>query len=147
MDVQLNYGKKQVAVSLPQNINWHVLKKDLLFPPQNEGEIIENAVHSLVEQMDSKVQSGSKILIIIPDHTRRCRIDLILPFLINAFDKMELQYKVLVANGSHVVQPEKIIKDEFGIALWSEQTSRLSQAAKTFGEGMVTRNSIKTGRS
>ena len=110
--MKLNYGKKGVEINLPDNITWGVLDKEMPFVPKEETEIILSGIESLLEQLDPKINTGCRLLLVVPDHTRRCRLELILPPLIEALEQeFEATIDILVANGSHIIQPEEKVRE------------------------------------
>ncbi len=110
--MKLNYGKKGVEINLPDNITWGVLDKEMPFVPKDETEIILSGIESLLEQLDPKINTGCRLLLVVPDHTRRCRLELILPPLIEALEQeFEATIDILVANGSHIIQPEEKVRE------------------------------------
>lgn len=112
--MKFKYGRSQIDVNLPHNINWQLLKKELPpFPPQEE--LVRVAVDSLVDQLDKTTAKKRDLLLIVPDHTRRCGLEIILPILIPQLEKkFACEIRILVANGSHLLQPEETIIDLVG---------------------------------
>ncbi|NIA30124.1 MAG: nickel-dependent lactate racemase [Actinobacteria bacterium] len=119
--MQLKYGKGKVEFDLPQNIQWQVLHKNLPFLYGSEDQTIDDGIYSLVKQLSSRVAPKAKLLFIVPDHTRRCRLEIILPKLTQELEqKFNAQIEILIANGSHVLQPEHVIRDLVGEAIYKK---------------------------
>lgn len=117
----LKYGTDHVSFTPDTEVAWTVL-------PQHEPgdfavpgiELIDKAVADLVMQLrDQDVASGSRFLLVVPDHTRRCRLAEILGALLPALVKhLNPAIKIIVANGSHVLQPEAIVRDLVGESVY-----------------------------
>ncbi len=112
--MKLKFGRQEISFDPPSNINWQVLQKETI--PQIAGEttIIQNAVARLFTFLQEKVHPGSKLLLIVPDHTRKCRLPIVLPLLLSQLKKLRSHIDIVVANGSHVLQPEHVIRDLVG---------------------------------
>lgn len=121
--LKLKYGTSSVKFDLPQTVNWQVLKNDLPFSPYSETEIIETAISDLFSQLKQVNNPLKNLLLIVPDHTRRCGLGLFLPVLINKLqDQFSANITILIANGSHVVQPEETIVGLLGKNIFDNYT-------------------------
>ena len=120
--MQLKYGKTTIAFSPPVDVCWQILQKDLKHTPLTGSDIIETAVSDLSNQLEEiGISKESDILIIIPDHTRRCRLELILPTLTTALkNRFSARVQMLVANGSHVLQPNEVIHEIVGSEIYDK---------------------------
>jgi len=119
--LQLKYGKGKVEFDLPQNIQWQVLHKNLPFLYGSENKAIDEGLYSLVKQLAPRIAQNAKLLLIVPDHTRRCRLEIILPKLTRELQqKFNAQIEILIANGSHVLQPEHVTRDLVGEAIYKK---------------------------
>ena len=120
--MQLKYGKAAMDFEPPANINWQILRKDLPFSLQPEAQIIEQAVLNLIQQLgDAGVRKNAKLLLVVPDHTRRCRLEFILPILTTSLEeRFAATLQILIANGSHVLQPEETIRNLVGDAIFKK---------------------------
>jgi len=110
--MKIPYGKTFIDIQLPKHIKWQHLKKDapFSFPPQ--VELVQAGVDNLIAQLQSRINRQAKLLLIVPDHTRKCNLPIILPPLIEALQSsFSASIEILVANGSHVAQPESVIRD------------------------------------
>ncbi len=117
--VKLKYGKKYLDFTPFENVDWSVLEPTATSAFSNEMDLIHHGVDALVEQLERSVKSGESVLCVIPDHTRKCRLPLVLPELINAFkSRLDVEPEFLVANGSHVLQPESIVRELVGDSLY-----------------------------
>lgn len=111
--MELAYGKSKVKINLPTTIEWQILQKNL--PSLSKKYILQNGIKDLLEQLSGRVKDKDKILLIVPDLTRKCRLDRILPLLINEIVKqVKVTIEILVANGSHTLQPDSEIKKLVG---------------------------------
>jgi len=110
--MQLKYGKSFVDIDLPDHLHWQVLKKDapFSFPPQSV--LVQDGVNNLIGQLRSRTGRRAKLLLIVPDHTRKCNLPIILPRLVDALQStFSASIEILIANGSHAAQPEAVIRD------------------------------------
>ncbi len=114
MNAVIKYGRSARTFSLPDAIRWQYPSPVLENPAGDEAGILQNAVKHLSELLESV--SGRSLLLVIPDHTRRCGIDRILLRLLPSLDKWNV--KILVANGSHVCRPGPAIKELVGEAVF-----------------------------
>jgi len=112
--MQLRYGRQEIRFNPPSNVKWQVLQKNLPYSFEPEETIIKKAVTQLLSLTQTKIQPGSKLLLIVPDHTRKCRLPKVLPFLIQELQKLRAEIEILIANGNHVLQPEHVIRELVG---------------------------------
>ena len=101
--MNLKYGKSDVFLSLPANMEWRALKQEDLQIEKSEDEIVEEAVEQLILQLKTEIGPKSRLLIIIPDHTRRCHVDLILEHLVDRLKKeLQASLSILIAKSKQV---------------------------------------------
>jgi len=112
--MHFRYGKQIIDVQLPEHIQWQTLEKPGSASPVQEQQVIANSIDRLMHLLYDQLQSIHTLLIIIPDHTRKCRLPLVLPLLMQRLQPYDLKTEFLVANGSHVEQPEAAIKELVG---------------------------------
>ncbi len=119
--MQLKYGTDYVTFTPDAGVAWTVL------PEQEPGDfavtgraLIDKAVADLLLQLrDTGVASGSRLLLVVPDHTRRCRLAEILGALLPVLVKnLNPVIKIIVANGSHVLQPEAVVRELVGESVY-----------------------------
>jgi lactate racemase len=106
------YGNNKLTLDLPDWINWQVLYKDLPFSFQPQSAVIQRGIDDLIRLLSSQIRANSRLLLIVPDHTRKCNLPLILSPLMDALEKQfAAQIEILIANGSHVEQPVQVIME------------------------------------
>jgi len=139
--MKFKYGKTTIAFIPPQQVAWQVLTKSANGPKVDESQIVQNAVASLMTQLDERhISRESKILFIIPDHTRRCRLEVILPILAPELEsRFSAHVEMLVANGNHVLQPDSVLRDLVGDDIWHnypihQHNAKDEAALSFFGE-------------
>ena len=115
--MRLFYGNSTIDFQPDAHIDWHVLPK----PDQAEdltvsGDSLQRAIADLIRQLEvSGACKGDTVLLVVPDHTRRCRIDEILALLLPELDEaLSLRIRILIANGSHALQPEDAVRELIG---------------------------------
>ena len=109
MSIRLNYGREHVECALPSSVSWERLAKKSRGKPAPFSELLESAIDDLHAQLGRYgAARGCRMLLVIPDHTRRCRLDLILPRLTSMLERdFAARITLLVANGSH-----RLVADE-----------------------------------
>jgi len=112
--MNLAFGDAHVEFEPPQGIVWQVLGDTPDDPAAAKS--CAPAVNDLLDQLTAQgLAHGCRLLLIIPDHTRRCRIDEILRLLLPGLQKrFKPKVEILIANGSHVLQPESVIRELVG---------------------------------
>ncbi len=113
--IALRYGDETVPFLLDDRIHWQILEKTIPSPELKEEEIVGRAVDDLLQQLADRIKSRQKLLLVVPDHTRRCQLALVLPLLTSALEnKFSCRIEILIANGSHALQPEQTIRQLVG---------------------------------
>lgn len=111
--MKLPYGRTTIECTPPASIGWQLLLQNLPPVALETGKLIQGGIKDLSEQIIAAGFSTAKhILIVIPDHTRRCHAEMILPGLLEMLSFAELE--IIIANGSHVLQPRDVIRDLVG---------------------------------
>jgi lactate racemase len=106
------YGNDKLALDLPDWINWQVLQKALPVSSQPQSAVIQRGIDNLISQLSSRIGANSRLLLIVPDHTRKCNLPAILSPLLDALEKQfAAQIEILIANGSHVEQPADVVTE------------------------------------
>ncbi len=120
--MRLKYGRAMVDFEPPAHIQWQILQKDLPFSPLPEMQIIEQAVLDLIQRLEEAgVGNHAKLLLVVPDHTRRCRLGVLLPLLTTSLEeRFGASLHILIANGSHVLQPEETIRSLVGDGIYKK---------------------------
>ena len=138
--MKIPYGETFVEFELPEQIKWQVLKKDVPFSFSSQSELLQRGINDLVKQLEKHISHGAKLLLIVPDHTRKCNLPLILPLLIDALDsRFGAIIEILVANGSHILQQESVIRDLVSAEIYDSISTSQHDAKETtqldyFGE-------------
>ncbi len=118
--MQLKYGKDTISLMPDTGVAWNVLPEQIPGDFSVSGpRLVKEAVADLVNQLDAfPIPSRPRLLLIVPDHTRRCRLEEILAGLLPALEKKyDADIRILVANGSHVLQPEALLREVVGEAV------------------------------
>ncbi|MBD3383310.1 nickel-dependent lactate racemase [candidate division KSB1 bacterium] len=110
----LSYGREKREVDLPININWQRLTFQEPSQRADEKVIIQNAIQMAKASIDNLKTTPANVLFIVPDHTRRCKIESILPFVLTLFPSAETKVTILIANGTHELQSARAIKALLG---------------------------------
>lgn len=112
--VSIKYGKTEIEIELPDHSV--VLEPPLRPPERDEIEIINDALDNPIDapKLENFIHPSDKVLIIVPDKTRKARVDLVLKFILRRLKNTNV--KILFANGTHAKQTEiekrEILGDE-----------------------------------
>jgi lactate racemase len=120
--MKLAYGHSYLEFSPPDGVSWRLLEPEV--PTKTVTVSLSAVVADLLHQLDERgLPLRQRLLLIIPDHTRRCRIDEILQTLLPALEqRFDPQIEILIANGSHALQPEETIRDLVGADIYRDYT-------------------------
>lgn len=119
--MQLLYGSRGVEFRPDSGISWRVLPEEVPgTAAPGQPDVSGAAIADLVRQLEAMGASrGDTLLLVVPDHTRRCRLDELLPRLLPELeDALSLRTRILVANGSHVLQPESLVREVIGAEVY-----------------------------
>ncbi len=109
--MQLKYGDYPVKIELPDYIEWRVLQQDAPFFLQDERVLVEKGASDLLEHLRPRLSPHKSIVLIVPDHTRKCHLPLILPILTKRLQhEFRARITILIANGNHAQQPDETIR-------------------------------------
>jgi nickel-dependent lactate racemase len=136
--MQLSYGHNQIEFKLDSTVQWQVLSSQV--SGAGQGISIEPAIDELASLIKARVRvAGARLLLVIPDHTRRCRVDEILRSLMPKLESLPSPViHIVVANGSHVLQPEATVRDLVGADIYDryavqQHDSQNQEALHYFG--------------
>ena len=121
-NISLPFGKSQIPFIPFNGVNWQILEKPVTETGQSEQDVISAGIEQLVTQLSSVYQPGESLLVIIPDHTRKCRLPVVLPLFVEKLKATGAVPEFLIANGSHVLQPEPVIRDLVGNFIYENYT-------------------------
>jgi lactate racemase len=101
---------------------------------------LSTGIDDLLDQLDERrLVQGCRVLLVVPDHTRFCRLDEILRLLLPRLqERWQPEIEILIANGSHVLQPEETIRRLVGEEVYDsypvyQHDSRDAQALDFWG--------------
>jgi lactate racemase len=122
--MQLSYGHHQIEFRPEGDVQWQVLSHQT--GGAGQGISIEPAIDELAALIKARISAaGARLLLVIPDHTRRCRVDEILHMLLPKLETLTSPIiDIVVANGSHVLQPETTVRDLVGADLYDRYSVR-----------------------
>lgn len=136
--MQFAYGDSQLEFPLPAGVEWQML--DHSPADDRPAASLAAAVDDLIRQLSTRrLPNRSRLLLIIPDHTRRCRVHDILRALLPALEQtFQPQIDILIANGSHVLQPDSTVRELVGAEVYDaypvqQHDSRNSAALDYWG--------------
>ncbi|HOZ20979.1 MAG TPA: nickel-dependent lactate racemase [bacterium] len=119
--MELSYGTTTLSFQPDPGVAWRTLPEEELGAAAAAGpEILRNAIAMLLGQMEEGgAAAGESLLLVVPDHTRRCRLDEVLGLLLPGLEtRLSLRVRILVANGSHVLQPEPLVRELIGAEIY-----------------------------
>lgn len=130
MDIQINYGNDKLSCRIPENVRIKTLLPPTNTPARSLQESLINSLEYPIDSapLSSMLNAQKRITIVVPDKTRQCILDRILPVLYAYMiergvskDKITL----LFANGTHQPQTEDDMKNMLGNEIWN--TLRVEQ--------------------
>lgn len=106
MKIKIPYGRKEVVISIPAKNLLGVLHPKRSHAKKSESEIIKNAVLSPMgcRRFKDLVSPRDTVAIVVPDLTRRCPRNLILPILLDELNRGGIKDKditIFIAVGLH----------------------------------------------
>lgn len=118
--IEIAYGRTRLSVDLPAAISWQPLQTPAVEPEESESALLEKAIESLMQQLAARpLHRGDRLLLVVPDHTRKCRLSEWLPLLLDELShRFQPVVEILIANGSHRLQPESVVADLVGDAVY-----------------------------
>ena len=119
--MELSYGTTTLSFQPDPGVAWRILPaEESVAGATFDPGILRNAIARLLAQLEEGgARAGESLLLVVPDHTRRCRLDEVLGMLMPELEaRLALQVHILVANGSHVVQPEPLLRDLVGAEVY-----------------------------
>ena len=119
--IKLDYGMGHISCRLAASVSWKVLSKRFRGKAAFGRDLLKLTLEDLRAQLAGrKASMGCRILLVVPDHTRRCCLDRILPPLASMLERnFAARISLLVANGSH-----RPVSDERLTGLMGEATMR-----------------------
>jgi nickel-dependent lactate racemase len=135
----LPFGAGTLSGNLPEWLDWSLLNKDdhLSAPDPTH---LKTSLSKLITYLPKDIPHPPRVLLVVPDHTRRCRLETLLPPLLDTLEfEIQANIQILIANGSHVVQPESTLKDLVGKTVLnrvpvSQHDSKNSEQLVTLGK-------------
>ncbi|MBU1937077.1 nickel-dependent lactate racemase [bacterium] len=116
--MKLTYGNRFVELSLPKNWTFDSVQ---LPPAQTANSSLDQSLVGALENpvglppLQEYLKGKSRILIVVPDGTRRCPLPEILPILLDYMPKgRDVSLRVAVANGTHSAMSEMELRQHLG---------------------------------
>ncbi len=102
--VEIKYGKTTLELEVPEHIQ--ILTQNLKPPQQDEAGVLNNALNNPIDspKLENFIHPSDKVLLIVPDKTRKARISFVLKFVLDRIKNSNI--KILFANGTHAKQTE-----------------------------------------
>ena len=123
--MDIPYGKKKLEISIPDTSD--ILIKREIFEPLNKKDIIKHiksdSVHS--SMFEEIVAHSNKILIVLPDITRKSGSHFFLPELIELIRQKKKDFSIIFATGTHRTLTENEKKDILTDNIYSKYRSHI----------------------
>ncbi len=115
--VEIKYGKTKLELEVPDHTK--ILTQSLKPPQQDEADILNNALDNPIDspKLENFIKPSDKVLLIIPDKTRKSRISFVLKFVLNRIKNSNI--KILFANGTHAKQTESEKREILGDEIYN----------------------------
>jgi len=114
--IEMPYGGGRLGWTVPKEGEWHLLANAASPAQRTEREVVEEALVELASAMRRQgLDAARNILFVVPDVTRRCRVETLLPALVrNLSSAPGRRFRIVVANGSHDPQPDETVRSMLG---------------------------------
>ncbi|MBN2355461.1 nickel-dependent lactate racemase [candidate division KSB1 bacterium] len=115
--MELQYGSGRVVFTPDSSFTWNVVPDTISDKIEHDSRgVLTTAIDELILQLKQRsLPAPANFLIIIPDHTRRCRGDEVLSLLLPMLEQtIPAKCEILVANGSHKAIPDRDIQELVG---------------------------------
>lgn len=112
--IKLKYGRKEFEIELPDHAK--ILTPENKPPENNEIQLLTLSLENPIDspKLENFVNPNDKVLLIVPDKTRKAKTNFVLKILLERIKKAKI--KILFANGTHAKQSEvekrEILGDE-----------------------------------
>lgn len=115
--VEIKYGKTSLEIELPEHTK--ILTQYLKPPQQDEADILDSALDNPIDspKLENFIRPSDKILIIVPDKTRKARLSFVLKFVLERIKNSNV--KILFANGTHAKQTELEKREVLGNKIYN----------------------------
>lgn len=101
--ISIKYGKNQFSLDIPSSAE--IIEPPIVTCPEPDPEfILTAALKNSKLGIEEYLQGGKNVVVVIPDLTRKCRLDLFLPPVLNILAKngySDNSLKILIACGTH----------------------------------------------
>jgi lactate racemase len=120
----LKYGKRNLKFIPGSGCFLGLLSPKNPVFKENEKNLISKSLTNPVKSKSiyNFIDQDDRVLIVIPDKTRLCRIKIVLPFILNILKEKKIKkenIKIIFANGSHAMQGKEVIKKIIGSRIFS----------------------------
>jgi lactate racemase len=120
----IKYGKRNLKFRTGSGALLGILYPENTVSNINEKKIIENSIAEPVKSksIDNFLNQNDRVLVVIPDKTRLCRIKIVLPLILNILRAKKIRKEnisIIFANGSHAEQGKEEIKKIIGARIYS----------------------------
>ncbi len=124
MDIQIKYGNDIVSCHIPDHIRTEILDPPNNAPVPSLQQALIASLNNPIEAdpLFSMLESEKRITIVVPDKTRQCILDRILPVLyeyVSTHGGRPENITILFANGTHRHQTGDEMKEILGSFIWN----------------------------
>ena len=128
MNLRMKFGLQEVEIELSDRHAINMLRTPGEHLATSEAEIINKALESPVgcPALEELVRPQDHVAIIVPDKTRKCKVHVVLPILLEKLEKRGVKPKnisLLFANGTHSQQTETQKKSILGETVYQRYIS------------------------
>lgn len=159
MEIQLKYGNDIVSCRIPGNVRSNILVSPTETTARSLQESLINSLDNPVDSapLSTMLSTETRLTIVVPDKTRQCILDRILPILytyVTGCGVSKDRITILFANGTHQPQTGHDMKSMLGDDIWhslrveqhnARDTGALDHVTTTSRGTKVYLNKIVTG--
>ncbi len=130
MEIQVKYGKGVISCHLPDHIRSSILESPDNAPVPSLQQALKASLNNPVDAqpLSALIRPDMSVTIVVPDKTRQCILDRILPELLEYLTQNGAasdNITILFANGTHQPQSDEEMENILGTFIW--QTLRIEQ--------------------
>ena len=124
MEIPIPYGDEQIPINVPDEHLQGVLMPNQVGELRPEAEIVASALQHPIQApcLEEIVAAGDRVVVVIPDKTRRSRLEFVLPLLLGQLHDLRIRCEdilLLFANGSHAAMTTTEKRTLLGEAIFS----------------------------
>lgn len=128
--IDFSYGDETITVEIPESSLIGTLELGKVIPAiDSDMEIMNALLHPVGSKRLCELAIGKKsALIMVPDMTRKCPLDIILPHVLSELENAGINAEsteILIGAGTHRAMTDDEIREHFGSALYEKYKNKI----------------------